>query len=102
MMWCVRYRKVAVQVKLRLTGKPAHDSLVERLADSRQHVYEQENFFFDGSNAELTSNRCVMRLRFFNTDEKAVITVKGKMTVTDGVGRAMEEEAAVDPKTARR
>lgn len=93
---------LVMQVKLRLAGKDAHDSLVQKLADSQQKLYAQENFFFDGANAELSSKRCVMRLRFFNTDEKAVITVKGKMTMVDGVGRAMEEEEAVDPKIARR
>jgi adenylate cyclase class IV len=87
-------------VKLRLS-KEAHDKLVSILATEQQHLYQQENFFFDGPNQELTSRRCVMRLRFFNTDEKAVITVKGKMAVTDGVGRAQEDEAAVDPVIAR-
>lgn len=42
-----------------------------------------------------------MRLRFFNTDEKAVLTVKGKMNVVDGVGRAQEDEDEVDPVAAR-
>lgn len=36
----------------------------------------QENFFFDGAAQELTSNRVVLRVRFYNRDAKAVITVK--------------------------
>lgn len=36
----------------------------------------QENFFFDGDKQELESQRAVLRLRFYNVDEKAVITVK--------------------------
>lgn len=87
-------------MKLRL-GKEAHDKLVTLLASEQKHLYQQENFFFDGANQELTSRRCVMRLRFFNTDEKAVITVKGKMNVVDGVGTAQEDEQEVDPVAAR-
>ena len=64
-------------------------------------MYEQENFFFDGQNGELSAKRCVMRLRFFNVDEKAVLTVKGKMIVSEGVGRAQEDEDEVDVNQAR-
>ena len=87
-------------MKLRLS-KDAHDKLVTLLASEQKHLFQQENFFFDGVNQELTSKRCVMRLRFFNTDEKAVLTVKGKMKVEDGVGRAQEDEDEVDPVAAR-
>lgn len=87
-------------MKLRL-GKEAHDKLVSLLASEQKAVYEQENFFFDGVNQELTSRRCVMRVRFYNTDEKAVLTVKGRMNVVDGVGVAQEEEDEIDPITAR-
>eukprot|EP00892_Ulva_mutabilis_P010515 jgi/Ulvmu1/7836/UM004_0066.1 len=90
-----------VEVKLRLPTKEAHDKLVEVLSDNVKKVYEQENFFFDGENAELSQKRCVMRLRFFNVDEMAVLTVKGKMTMSEGVGRAQEDEADVDVAQAR-
>lgn len=36
----------------------------------------QENYFFDGSQQELESKRCVLRLRFYNGEEKVVITCK--------------------------
>lgn len=36
----------------------------------------QENFFFDGAGQELSSRRVVLRVRFYNQDQKAVITVK--------------------------
>lgn len=87
-------------MKLRLS-KEAHDKLFSLLASEQKHLYRQENFFFDGVSQELTSRRCVMRLRFFNSDEKAVITVKAKMNVVDGIGRAQEEEDEVDPIAAR-
>lgn len=36
----------------------------------------QENYFFDGSNRELEATRSVLRVRFYNNNDKAVITVK--------------------------
>lgn len=36
----------------------------------------QENYFFDGPNRELNSRRVVLRLRFYDVDKKAYITVK--------------------------
>lgn len=88
-------------MKLRLPTKAGHDKLVHLLSDNVKAVFKQENFFFDGEKGELSGNRCIMRLRFFNVDEKAVLTVKGKMIVSEGVGRAEEEEAEVDVKLAR-
>lgn len=38
--------------------------------------WPQENFFFDGAGQELSSRRVVLRVRFYNHDKKAVITVK--------------------------
>lgn len=88
-------------MKLRLPTKAGHDKLIGLLSDNLKTVYEQENFFFDGTQGELSGNRCVMRLRFFNTDEKAVLTVKGKMVMSEGVGRAEENEEEVDVGRAR-
>lgn len=36
----------------------------------------QENFFFDGPNKELNSRLVVLRLRFYDTDKKALLTLK--------------------------
>ena len=49
-----------------LTAPPTHCSSLP----------EQENFFFDGAQKELSSQRVVLRVRFYNVDHKALITVK--------------------------
>jgi uncharacterized protein YjbK len=36
----------------------------------------QENYFFDGPNKELNSRLVVLRLRFYDIDKKAVLTLK--------------------------
>jgi uncharacterized protein YjbK len=40
----------------------------------------QENFFFDGPGRELNSRRVVLRLRFYDTDKKAVLTLKVRLS----------------------
>jgi adenylate cyclase class IV len=90
-----------VEVKLRLADQAAHDKLVDLLKADQTHLYRQHNLFYDGPNHELSSQRTVLRVRWFNDDEKVVITVKGKMAVTDGVGRAAEDEDEVPMATAR-
>jgi uncharacterized protein YjbK len=39
-------------------------------------LHLQENYFFDGLNKELNSRLVVLRLRFYDTDKKAVLTLK--------------------------
>lgn len=72
-------RAVQVEVKLRLADKAAHDKFVELLAAGKRQVWEQENFFFDGENAELSSQRHVLRVRIYNETKKALVTIKGKV-----------------------
>lgn len=57
------YMRMALQVAALLQG-------------GLKATYAQENFFFDGPNKELSSERAVLRLRFYNTDEKATLTLK--------------------------
>ena len=90
-----------VEVKLRLADQAAHDTMVDLLKADQTHLYRQHNLFYDGPKRELSSQRTVLRVRWFNDDEKVVITVKGKMAVTDGVGRAAEDEDEVPVDTAR-
>lgn len=40
------------------------------------HRGKQENYFFDGPSKELNSRLVVLRLRFYDTDKKAVLTLK--------------------------
>lgn len=37
-----------------------------------------------------SNNRVTLRIRFYNNDEKCVVTVKGKSVLVDGIGRATE------------
>lgn len=39
-------------------------------------THTQENSFFDGPNSELNSKRVVVRVRLYNKDQKATLTVK--------------------------
>lgn len=65
-----------VEVKLRLNDKEAHDKLVDLLKADVQKTWQQENFYFDGSAGELSSQRVMLRCRFYNNDEKAIVTLK--------------------------
>lgn len=84
-------------MKLRLPDKAAYDKVAALLEPGKRASYAQDNFFFDGDKRELESRRAVMRLRFYNGDEKATITVKGKQLLVDGIGRASEVEEDVEP-----
>ena len=90
-----------VEVKLRIPDAASYDALAQALIPCFKQAHEQENYFFDGAGKELSSKRVVLRLRFYDTDRKAVITVKGAQKLEGGVGIAPEEEETVDPKLAR-
>lgn len=90
-----------VEIKLRLPDSAAYEALCQALIPCFKQAHDQENWFFDGAAAELSSRRVVLRLRFYDTDRKAVITVKGAQVLEGGVGTAPEEEESVDPKVAR-
>ncbi|KAF6256384.1 CYTH-like domain-containing protein [Scenedesmus sp. NREL 46B-D3] len=92
-----------VEVKLRLPGPEAHQQLAQLLAPGLVATHQQENYFFDGPGRELNSRRVVLRLRFYNTDKKAVLTLKGEQLLVDGIGRASEDEEVLpDAAAARR
>lgn len=65
-----------VEVKLRLPDAPAYSTLASALLPCFKQAHDQENNFFDGSEKELSSKRVVLRVRIYNKDKKAVITVK--------------------------
>lgn len=91
-----------VEVKLRLGGKDDYDRLAAALAPGAGPTYRQENFFFDGPDGELNARRVAVRVRLYNGDEKATLTVKGEQVLKDGIGRAPETEEALAPAAARR
>lgn len=90
-----------VEVKLRLGSQADRQKTAQLLAASQLATYAQENFFFDGSNQELSSRRVVARVRFYNTDEKATLTVKGKAVVQNGISTVAEEEHEIPPAQGR-
>ena len=90
-----------VEVKLRIPDSASFAAVKSILLPSFKTVHDQENHFFDGAQKELSSQKVVLRIRFYGTDQKAVITVKGKQVLKDGIGRAPEEEEEVDPVLAR-
>ena len=67
-----------VEIKLRLADRAAHARVAEALRPAFRETHHQENFFFDGVRRELSSRRCVMRCRFYNTDKRALLTVKAR------------------------
>lgn len=95
-----------VEVKLRLPNKAAHDAVAAALvASGNKHIatHEQENFFLDGPSKELSSRMAVLRIRFYDVDKRALVTLKGKQKLVDGVGRGTEVEFDFpDAKAARK
>lgn len=65
-----------VEIKLRLPDRATYDKVAQLLHGSLKAEHDQENYFFDGPNKELSSKRVVLRCRFYNKDKKAEITCK--------------------------
>ena len=65
-----------MEIKLRLPSKEAHDQVAHELRELFREEHAQENFFFDGSERELSSQRSVLRCRFYNHDKRAIVTLK--------------------------
>ncbi|KAL6285999.1 hypothetical protein ACE6H2_010389 [Prunus campanulata] len=90
-----------VEVKLRLSDASAHQKLTGLLSPFQVQTLIQENIFFDGSNAELSSNRAILRLRFYDGVSPCVLSLKAKPVISDGVSRAQELEEPFDPVLGR-
>lgn len=90
-----------VEVKLRLKDAHAHTILAEALKDYYKATHDQENFFFDGCNGELNQRRIALRIRFYNGDQRCRLTSKGRMVMSDGIGKATEEEEDIDCSLGR-
>ncbi|KAI8471375.1 MAG: CYTH-like domain-containing protein [Monoraphidium minutum] len=94
-------RGMEVEVKLRLGGKDDYEKLAAALAAGAGPVYQQENYFFDSPGGELNAKRVVVRVRLYNKDQKATLTVKGEQVLVDGIARAAEAEEPLDPAAGR-
>lgn len=88
-------------MKIRLDDAAAHQKVAQLLAPSHQVTHLQENVFFDGAQNQLSSKRMVLRLRFYNGDQRCVVTLKGKAVIIDGISRGSEVEEDIDVALAR-
>ncbi|KAL0463947.1 UNVERIFIED_CONTAM: Triphosphate tunnel metalloenzyme 3 [Sesamum latifolium] len=90
-----------VEVKLRLASSAAHQRLCGVLSPHHCRTHLQENLFFDGRNAELSSNLAVLRLRFYDLDSHCVLSLKSKPQISAGISRIEEQEEPLDPIVGR-
>ncbi|KAL2338444.1 hypothetical protein Fmac_012890 [Flemingia macrophylla] len=90
-----------VEVKLRLADADAHRRVTAILSPFHTVTHRQQNLFFDGAASELSERRAILRLRFYNGDERCVVSLKAKSVLVDGVNRVEEDEEDVDPRVGR-
>ncbi|CAN4098418.1 unnamed protein product [Withania somnifera] len=90
-----------VEVKLRLPNAVAHRRVSSILSPYHLKTHAQENIFFDGANAELSSKFAVLRLRFYNLDTRCIISLKAKPVISNGISRIEEDEEPIDPSIGR-
>ncbi|KAF5841326.1 CYTH-like domain-containing protein [Dunaliella salina] len=95
-------RPMEVEIKLRLPDRDAYEKVASQLASSKTASYAQENYFFDGDANQLEATHTVLRLRFYNGNDKATVTIKGKQVLEKGIGRASEVEEEVPDAAAAR
>ncbi|KAF7820463.1 triphosphate tunel metalloenzyme 3-like [Senna tora] len=89
-----------VEVKLRLPDSHSHQKLSNLLAPFHAETLIQENVFFDGANAQLTSNLAALRIRFYNLDS-CVLSLKSRPVISDGISRIEEREEPFDAALGR-
>ncbi|XP_038900512.1 triphosphate tunnel metalloenzyme 3-like [Benincasa hispida] len=92
---------VEVEIKLRLPDSSSHHKLSHLLSSHHIKTHNQHNIFFDGANAELSSNLAVLRIRFYDDDSHCVLSLKAKPTISDGISRIEEEEETLEPSIGR-
>ncbi|XP_047311298.1 triphosphate tunnel metalloenzyme 3 [Impatiens glandulifera] len=90
-----------IEVKLRLPNSASHNKVFSILSPFHLRTHRQYNTFFDGSSKELSSQRAILRLRFYDGDSKCVVCLKGKAVIVDGVSRVEEDEEEIDPLIGR-
>ncbi|XP_065850762.1 triphosphate tunnel metalloenzyme 3 [Euphorbia lathyris] len=90
-----------VEVKLRLPDSTNFARLNSILSPFHLKTLNQHNLFFDSDSATLSSQRAVLRCRFFNQDSRCVLSLKAKPVLINGVSRVEEDEEDVDPLIGR-
>jgi len=90
-----------VEVKLRLANAEAHRQVTALLSPFHVITHHQHNHFFDGAASELSSRRATLRFRFYNDNERCVVSLKAKGVLVNGVRRVEEDEEDLDPKIGR-
>lgn len=90
-----------VEVKLRLPDAASHQKLSDLLAPFHVKTLIQENIFFDGAAAELSSKFAVLRLRFYDLDSRCVLSLKSQPQISNGISRAKEVEEEIEPLIGR-
>lgn len=65
-----------IEIKLRLKDATAHERVAEALKPHLITTHKQENIFFDGSENELSNTRTIVRTRFYNRDQRCLLTIK--------------------------
>ncbi|KAJ3675393.1 hypothetical protein LUZ60_004435 [Juncus effusus] len=90
-----------VEVKLRLPDAAAHRRLSDALASFHRCTHLQENIFFDGPNGELAAGSSALRLRFYGSDSRCVLSLKSRPVLKAGISRVEEVEEDIDPSVGR-
>ncbi|WJX95918.1 hypothetical protein P8452_77182 [Trifolium repens] len=90
-----------VEVKLRLANAEAHRHVSTLLSPFHVITHHQHNLFFDGVASELSSRHATLRFRFYNDDERCVVSLKSKGVLVNGVRRVEEDEEDLNPKIGR-
>lgn len=90
-----------VEIKLRLPSSAAHQLLSDALSPFHVKTHLQENTFFDTTSDNLASSRAALRIRFYDSDSKCVLSLKARAKLQDGVSRVEEEEEEISPLIGR-
>ncbi|KAJ4791977.1 Triphosphate tunel metalloenzyme 3 [Rhynchospora pubera] len=90
-----------VEVKLRLPDAAAHQLLSDALTSSHRCTLLQENIFFDGPSGELSAAFAALRLRFYGSDSRCVLSLKSRPVLSAGISRVEEIEEDIDPSIGR-
>ncbi|KAI3496938.1 hypothetical protein L1887_39316 [Cichorium endivia] len=80
----------------------AHQKLSDLLSPYHTKTHLQQNLFFDTPSLTLaTAHRAALRLRFYDLDSQAILSLKSKPVISAGISRIEEEEEPLDPSLVR-